>query len=110
MLAAGLVAEVRGVLARGVPGDAPGLDAVGYREVVAMLQGRLPERELRDAIVVATRRYAKRQDTWFRNQLRHQPSAVGHQLDAVWTLDATPAPEVLAQMILKRWHTGRTDD
>jgi tRNA dimethylallyltransferase len=109
MLAAGLVAEVRGVLARGVPGDAPGLDAVGYREVVAMLQGRLPERELRDAIVVATRRYAKRQDTWFRNQLRPRPSAIGHQPEAVWALDATPEPGTLARMIHDRWHTMNPD-
>jgi len=109
MLAAGLVAEVRGVLARGVPGDAPGLDAVGYREVVAMLQGRLPERELRDAIVVATRRYAKRQDTWFRNQLRSPSSAVRGPTDAVWVLDAAAAPQVLARTILERWRT-RSDD
>ena len=109
MLAAGLVAEVRGVLARGVPGDAPGLDAVGYREVVAMLQGRLPERELRDAIVVATRRYAKRQDTWFRNQLRSPSSVVRGPTDAVWVLDAAAAPEVLARTILERWR-ARSDD
>ncbi len=75
MLAAGFVEEVRGVLARGVPPDAPGLDGVGYREVVAMLQGRLPAAELREAIVVATRRYAMRQETWFRNHLRGERGA-----------------------------------
>src|SRR5207244_8967476 len=57
MLAAGLVDEVRRALGRPVAPDAPGLDGVGYHEVAAMLAGRLPERELRDAIVVATRRY-----------------------------------------------------
>src|SRR5439155_376393 len=70
MLAAGLVDEVRCVLARGVAPQAPGLDGVGYREVVAMLEGRLPPSALRDAIVTATRAYAKRQETWFRHQLR----------------------------------------
>ena len=70
MLAAGLVGEVRRQLDAGVPPDAPGLDGIGYREVVSMLQGTLAEPSLRDAILVATRRYAKRQDTWFRNQLR----------------------------------------
>src|SRR5207302_473812 len=70
MLAAGLVDEVRRTLGRPVAPDSSGLDGVGYREVVAMLAGRLPERGLRDAIVVATRRYAKRQETWFRHQLR----------------------------------------
>src|SRR5687767_13805530 len=69
MLAAGFVEEVRGVLATGVAPDAPGLDGVGYREVVAMLNGGLSESALRDAILVSTRRYAKRQETWFRNQL-----------------------------------------
>lgn len=106
MLAAGLVEEVRGVLARGVPPDAAGLDGVGYREVVAMLEGgeRLPAPELRDAIAAATRAYAKRQETWFRNQLRPQRSAVSGQPDDVWLLDASPDPETLAAQILERWH------
>ncbi|HEX4627500.1 MAG TPA: tRNA (adenosine(37)-N6)-dimethylallyltransferase MiaA [Gemmatimonadales bacterium] len=104
MLAAGWVDEVRRVLAPGVAAAAPGLDAVGYREIVAMLTGRLPERELRDAILVATRRYAKRQETWFRNQLR---DAAGHgrrETGDVWTLDATETPDVLAARIIERWH------
>lgn len=98
MLAAGLVEEVRGVLARGIPPDAAGLDGVGYREVVAMLVNgaRLPATDLRDAIAAATRGYAKRQETWFRNQLRDGP---------VWTLDATEAPAVLAPLILERWRS-----
>jgi tRNA dimethylallyltransferase len=95
MLAAGLVDEARRVLAAGVAPHAPGLDGVGYREVAAMLAGRLPERELREAIVVATRRYAKRQETWFRHQLRDTGN--------VWTLDATAAPDALAARILERW-------
>ncbi|HYT81856.1 MAG TPA: tRNA dimethylallyltransferase, partial [Gemmatimonadales bacterium] len=103
MLAAGLVDEVRGVLARGVRPDAPGLDGVGYREVVAMLQDRLPAAELREAIVIATRRYAKRQETWFRNQL---PSGnEKRESGNVWTLDATEAPERLADRILARWRS-----
>jgi tRNA dimethylallyltransferase len=102
MLAAGLVEEVRALLARGIPADASGLDAVGYREVVAMLGGRLPESGLREAIVVATRRYAKRQETWFRNQLRRdggRGKGAGH----VWTIDATDGPDTLAASILERW-------
>src|SRR6266550_3364067 len=35
-----------------------------------MLNGQISESALRDAILVSTRRYAKRQETWFRNQLR----------------------------------------
>jgi len=101
MLAAGLVEEVRGVLARGVPPGAAGLDGVGYREVVAMLVdgggGRLPATELREAIAAATRAYAKRQETWFRNQLHDAP---------VWTLDATEEPTLLAALIHERWRSA----
>ena len=103
MLAAGLVAEVRRALASGAPRAGPGLDGVGYREVVAMFEGRLPESGLREAIFIATRRYAKRQETWFRNQLRgtgHGIRDTGH----VWTLDATESPDELAARIQERWH------
>jgi tRNA dimethylallyltransferase len=109
MLAAGLVDEVRRRLAGGVAAQAPGLDGVGYREVVAMLDGRLAERDLRDAIVAATRRYAKRQETWFRHQLRRQTSDVRHQLDEVWTLDATQSAESLAVTIVARWRGVQSD-
>ena len=102
MLTAGLVDEVRRVLSAGVAPHAPGLDGVGYREVTAMLAGRLPERDLREAIVAATRRYAKRQETWFRNQLRDAGSGKG-ETGNVWTLDATESPEVLAVRIAARW-------
>ena len=102
MLAAGLVAEVQRQLDAGVAPDAAGLDGIGYREVVAMLHGQLSESALRDSILVSTRRYAKRQDTWFRNQLRRQPSAVSQQLE-VWTLDATSSPSTLAGEIMNRW-------
>jgi tRNA dimethylallyltransferase len=115
MLAAGLVAEVQGLLEGGLDGAAPGLDGVGYRETVAMLRGQLPASGLRDAIVVATRRYAKRQETWFRNQLRtktsdirYQTSGAGSQSE-VWTLDATETPAALATQILERWSTVITD-
>ena len=103
MLDAGLVEEVRSLLERGISPAAPGLDAVGYREVVAMLAGRLPAAELLDAIIVATRRYAKRQETWFRHQLRRQPSAVSHPPEPVWMLDATAEPDELAATIMKQW-------
>jgi len=109
MLRAGFVQEVRRVLAEGVAADAPGLDGIGYREVVSMLEGRLPEATLRDAILVSTRRYAKRQETWFRNQLRSQSSVVGSQSENLWTLDASRSPEALAGEILERWKL-RTDD
>ncbi|HEY6224402.1 MAG TPA: tRNA dimethylallyltransferase, partial [Gemmatimonadales bacterium] len=109
MLAAGFVDEVRAELARGTPPTAAGLDGVGYREVVAMLGGQLHRDDLRDAIVRSTRQYAKRQETWFRNQLRYRPSAVGNQQEAVWTLDATRDPTELAAAIEDRWRTVTAD-
>ncbi|HEV8359138.1 MAG TPA: tRNA (adenosine(37)-N6)-dimethylallyltransferase MiaA [Candidatus Thermoplasmatota archaeon] len=104
MLAAGLVDEVRHVLAQGVPPRAPGLDGVGYREVVAVIEGRLPASDLPGAILVATRRYAKRQETWFRNQLRGGVGGEGE--GSVWTLDAMEEPEVLAARIRERWYAA----
>jgi len=94
MLAAGLVDEVRRALDRGIAADAPGLDGIGYREVVAMLQGSLPEPLVRDAILAATRQYAKRQDTWFRNQLRESQ---------VWAINATDSAALIAERIRERW-------
>lgn len=104
MLSAGLVEEVRAELARGTAPDAAGLDGVGYRETVAMLTGRLAAADLSEAIVRATRAYAKRQETWFRHQLRHRSSVVGSAED-LWTLDATRPPDQLAKEILDRWRT-----
>lgn len=94
MLEAGWIDEVRTVLEQGVPSDAPGLDAVGYREVVQVLRGELSEAKLERAIVTATRRYAKRQETWFRNQL---------PANEVVTLDATAGSAAVAGEIMDRW-------
>jgi len=102
MLAAGFVDEVRGLLAAGAPPSGSGLDGVGYREVVAMLDGRLPEHGLREAIFIATRRYAKRQETWFRHQLSREQGAGSGSVE-VWTLDASAEPGVLADQIVARW-------
>ena len=94
MLREGLIEEVRAILDRGVRSDAPGLDSIGYREVVQLLQGTMPEHDLPDAIALATRRYAKRQETWFRHQL------IGHP---VVTLDATDESPLLADRIAELW-------
>jgi tRNA dimethylallyltransferase len=96
MLDAGLVAEVRAALESGVPEDAPGLSGVGYPEVIDHLRGRSNASQLAEAITVATRRYAKRQATWFRHQLR----------GPVMELDASqPAPK-LAQELLSGYRAA----
>lgn len=66
MLGGGWLEETGGLLARH-RADGPGLSSIGYREVVAHLQGRLPRTDLAPAVVRATRQYAKRQRTWFRH-------------------------------------------
>jgi len=99
MLDAGLVDEVRRVIAAGVPKDAPGLGMVGYVEVVAALDGAIDEMELAPAIALATRRYAKRQETWFRHQL-HGP--------VTWC-DAAREPGALAYEVLARYRAATTD-
>lgn len=68
MLEAGWLGEVEGLLARGLRPDARSLRAIGYRELAAHLRGELGFDEAVERIVVATRRYAKRQDTWFRRE------------------------------------------
>jgi tRNA dimethylallyltransferase len=68
MLEAGALEEVRTLIARGLDPLAPVMKAVGLRELAAHLSGELT---LPEAIALAqqeTRRYAKRQLTWFRNQ------------------------------------------
>lgn len=66
MVRSGLFEEVKSLLEGGVPADAPGLKTIGYREIVAHLAGDLDREEAVDLVVRNSRRYAKRQMTWFR--------------------------------------------
>ncbi len=66
MFECGLLDEVRGLLARGIPEDAPPFRALGYRHVLACLRGDISVAEARALTKVDTRHYAKRQTTWFR--------------------------------------------
>jgi tRNA dimethylallyltransferase len=66
MFAAGLVEEVRSLHRAGYGPELRPLQAIGYREVGQLIAGRLTEAEAREAILLATRRYARRQRTWFR--------------------------------------------
>lgn len=68
MIAAGAVDEVRDLLARGVARDAPIMRVLGAGQIADHLAG---EHTLEEAVTLAqaaTRQYAKRQSTWFRNQ------------------------------------------
>ena len=62
-LAQGWLDEVKGLVEAGY-GESRAMGSVGYAEVRAHLEGKLPREELRDAVVRATRVYARRQRTW----------------------------------------------
>jgi tRNA dimethylallyltransferase len=68
MFAAGLIGEVRSLIAKGVPPDAKALESIGYHEATEVLAGRLSEDQAIASTIVATRQYAKRQLTWFRRE------------------------------------------
>jgi tRNA dimethylallyltransferase len=68
MLANGWLEEVRSLLHAGLPGNAKPFDFIGYRELREALQGRITMDQASAAIQQATRRYAKRQLTWFRRE------------------------------------------
>jgi tRNA dimethylallyltransferase len=70
---AGWIGEVRELLSRGVPADAPGMQSLGYGTIAGALASGNDPRECLDAVTTQTRQYAKRQETFFRGEK-----------DAVW--------------------------
>ena len=107
MVRDGLVAEVERLLADGHDADAPGMTGTGYREIVRVLRGDMDLDDALDEMRAQTRRYARRQITWFRHQLPD---------DAVVLEADEPAsrPEVLAprvDAIIQEWRrrTGEAD-
>ena len=63
-----LPTEVRGLLAAGIPLAAPAFAAIGYRDTAAFVSGTLSEAEWKERLLRETRRYAKRQEAWFRRE------------------------------------------
>jgi tRNA dimethylallyltransferase len=70
MWAEGLVEEVRRLEARGLRDGLTASRALGYQQVLAFLAGELSEEEARVRTTAATRRFARRQDSWFRKDAR----------------------------------------
>ncbi|MBR2889521.1 MAG: tRNA (adenosine(37)-N6)-dimethylallyltransferase MiaA [Oscillospiraceae bacterium] len=66
MLEQGLVEEIKSLLASGIPADCTAMQAIGYKEFVAALNGLCTIEEAADQVRQSSRRYAKRQLTWFR--------------------------------------------
>ncbi|WP_229401214.1 tRNA (adenosine(37)-N6)-dimethylallyltransferase MiaA [Micromonospora okii] len=70
MWAAGLVTETRELLGRGLAQGRTASRALGYQQVLRLLAGDLTEAEARDETVRATRRFVRRQRSWFRRDPR----------------------------------------
>ena len=100
MLEAGFLDEVRALGRRGLGAAAPGLSAVGYRELLACVEGRTDLATALAAMVRATRQFAKRQRTWFRREpaivWRHPEREAGTIAAAVEAFLAGAAPAVRA--------------
>jgi len=93
MVRRGLADEVRSLLDRGYTARDPGMNATGYAELIPHVEG---ERSIEEAVQLtqrATRRYARRQVTWFRHQLDR--SAV--------RLDASLDNSALKQEVIRAW-------
>ena len=66
MVAQGLLAEVRRLLGSGLPRDATALQAIGFKQFLAVADGTATEAEAVEEVKLRSRQYAKRQLTWLR--------------------------------------------
>ena len=66
MLEEGLIKEIKTLLASGIPAKCTAMQAIGYKEFVDALDGKISVSEAADLVRQSSRRYAKRQLTWFR--------------------------------------------
>jgi tRNA dimethylallyltransferase len=73
MFRRGLVAETESLLREGLAENPTALQALGYRQVVEHLRGKLGLAETIELVKIRTRQFAKRQRTWFQRQLRLEP-------------------------------------
>jgi tRNA dimethylallyltransferase len=84
MFEGGAIEEVRALLARGLDPSLPAMKAVGVREIADHLAGRCTRAEALAKAQQATRQYAKRQLTWFRNQTPDWPRITTLDPEAQW--------------------------
>ena len=94
MVERGLVEEVEALLRKGYSRTDPGMTGTGYREIAAYLGGECTLDDALEQVRRATRRYARRQLTWFRNQVR-DPLTVDADL---------PVPE-LVEAVASAWQS-----
>jgi tRNA dimethylallyltransferase len=88
MFSGGLVEEVRSILANGYRASAKPFESLGYRQALQVIHGEIDQDEAVESTRRDTRRYAKRQWTWFRRE---------H--DAIWVSGFGDQPETQARML-----------
>lgn len=93
MAEAGLMEEVRSLLALGLPRSATAWQAIGYKEFLQVYDGKRTEAEALDEIRLRSRQYAKRQLTWLRRDPRLHWILWGKERDFAWALQK--ATEIL---------------
>jgi len=98
MMDRGAVEEAAALIARGLEDRLPAMKAVGLRELAAYARGETSRAEALAAAQAATRQYAKRQTTWFRNQTPEWPRVTASDLDNQWRelAPALTAPDARA--------------
>ncbi|HEY1177077.1 MAG TPA: tRNA (adenosine(37)-N6)-dimethylallyltransferase MiaA [Phytomonospora sp.] len=96
MWEAGLVDEVRALLPHGLAEGVTASRAIGYRQVLRFLAGECTEEEAREDTVRATRRFVRRQRSWFRRDKR-----------VVWLDAARPDLAEAATGIIDQWEQER---
>ena len=97
MMTAGAVDEVRRVIDGQWPPDAPVRKAIGFSEVAAYVAGDVSLPQAIEAGQGATRRYAKRQVTWF----RHQIPPVGGAVHSSYVVNEKYSKRLLSDILLK---------
>ncbi len=91
MFAAGLVDEVHWLWSKARQPSTVAAQAVGYREVIAMLHGSARLDETIDLVRTRTRQFAKRQGTWFRGLTEVRP----------WPVERDESPEMIAEALAR---------
>ena len=96
MWQAGFEAEVRGLVARGLRDGKTASRALGYQQMLRHLDGELTLGQARDETVKATRRFARRQESWFRRDPRVR-----------WLDASNPAEPLLEEALRYIWSPSR---
>ena len=93
MIEEGLIGEVQGLLNAGFEAKDPGMTGTGYREIASYLEGMCSLDQALETTKKRTRKYARRQFTWFKNQ--HESGTL--------RIDGTESLEVQCSKVLTEW-------